>query len=91
MAETLSRDLDLVHPATSDVILETDPLALLSVPARTPKRVHQIVVLEDVEGVFEKLEVVQAREDERGSPIASDQDALVLPLNSVGKLRRGGL
>jgi hypothetical protein len=37
MAETLSRDLNLVHPATSDVILETDPLALFSVPARTPK------------------------------------------------------
>ncbi len=33
MAEPLSSDLDLVHPATSDVILETDPLALFSVSA----------------------------------------------------------
>jgi len=33
MTETLSRDLDLVHPAASDVILETDPLALFSVSA----------------------------------------------------------
>jgi hypothetical protein len=31
MAETLSRDLNLVHPAASDVILETDTLALFSV------------------------------------------------------------
>jgi hypothetical protein len=27
MTEPLSRDLDFVHPASSDVILETDPLA----------------------------------------------------------------
>jgi hypothetical protein len=33
MTETLSRDLDLVHTATSDVIPETDPLALFSVSA----------------------------------------------------------
>jgi hypothetical protein len=33
MAETLSRDLDPVHPATSDVVLETQPLARLTVAA----------------------------------------------------------
>ena len=37
MTETLSRYLDLVHPATSDVILETQPLAILSVFARPSK------------------------------------------------------
>jgi hypothetical protein len=48
MAETLSRDLDLVHPATSDVVAETQTLALFSVPSRTPKRLHQLIVFEDV-------------------------------------------
>jgi hypothetical protein len=33
MAETLSGDLDLVHPATSDVVLEAQPLALFGVCA----------------------------------------------------------
>ena len=53
MTKTLSHDLDVVHPATSDVILETDPLALLSIPARTPKRIHELVVIENIEGLFE--------------------------------------
>ncbi len=58
MTETLSRDLDLVHAATSHVVLETQPLARLTVAARTSKRLHEIVVLEDVQGFFEGLEVV---------------------------------
>jgi hypothetical protein len=33
MTETLSRQFDPVHPAASDMILETDPLALFSVSA----------------------------------------------------------
>ncbi len=60
MAEALSRDLDLVHPATSDVIPEAHPFALLSVSARTSKRLHQIVVLEDVECFLKGLEVIRA-------------------------------
>jgi hypothetical protein len=64
MTETLSRDLDLVHPATSDVILETHAVTLFSIPARTAKRLHQIVVLEDVQGFFKGLEVVGAQQDE---------------------------
>jgi hypothetical protein len=48
MAEPLSRDLNLVHAATSDVALETHTLALLSVPSRTPKRLHQLIVFENV-------------------------------------------
>ena len=87
MTKTLSRDLDLVHPAASDVILEPHTLALLSVPARPSKRLHQIVVHEDVQGFFKGLEIVGTQQDERGSPIASDQDAVVLPLNPVGDLR----
>jgi 16S rRNA G527 N7-methylase RsmG len=33
MVATLNRDLDLVHPATSDAVLETHTLALHSVCA----------------------------------------------------------
>jgi hypothetical protein len=85
MAEILSRDLDLVHPATSDVIPETHPLAVLNIPARTPKRLHQIVVVEDVQGFLEGLEVVGTQEDERGPPVARDQDTVVLTLNPIGE------
>ena len=87
MPETLSRDLDLVHRATSDVILETDPLALFSVPARTPKRLHQLVVFEDIEGLFKALEVVRAQQHERRSPVPSNQDTVVLAFDPVGKFR----
>lgn len=52
MTKTLGCDLDLVHPPTSNVILETQPLTLLSVSARPSKGLHQIVVSEDVEGFF---------------------------------------
>jgi hypothetical protein len=59
--ETLSGDLDLVHAATSDVVLEPHTLALLSILARTAKRFHQLIVFQDVEGLFEGLEVVVAQ------------------------------
>jgi hypothetical protein len=91
MAKTLSRDLDLVHPATSDVILETHTLAALSVGARTAKRLHQLIVFEDVERLLKRLEVVGAQEDERRSSIASDQDTVVLTLDPVGQFRQVGL
>ncbi len=61
MTKTLSRDLDFVHAATSDVVPETHPLALLSIAARTPKRCHELIILEDVEGLFKGLEVVWAQ------------------------------
>jgi hypothetical protein len=84
MAETLSRNLDLVHPATSDVILQTHAVTFFSIPARTPKRLHQLVVFEEVERFFKRLEVVGTQEDKRRSPIACDQDAIVLPFDPVG-------
>jgi hypothetical protein len=61
MPETLSRDLDLVHAAASDVVPETHPVALFSVSARTPKRIHELIVLEDVKGFLKGLEVVGAQ------------------------------
>jgi hypothetical protein len=91
MAETLSRDLDLVHPATSDVVAETQTLALFSVTARTPKRLDQLIVLENIEGFFERLKVVGAHQDERRSPVAGDQDAVMLTLYPVGKFRKVSL
>ncbi len=91
MTETLGRDLYLVHAAASDVVLETQPLALLSVSAGTTKRLHQLIVLEDVESFLERLEVVGAQEDERRSSVASDQDAVVLAFDPVGKFRKVGL
>jgi hypothetical protein len=90
MTETLSRDLDLVHDATSDVVSERQPLALLSVPARPPQRPHELVVFEDVEALFKGLEVVRAQEDERGPSIAGYQNAIVLTLDPVGQLREMG-
>jgi hypothetical protein len=87
MAETLGCDLDLVHPATSDVILETDPLALFSVPAWPSKWLHQFIVFEDVAGFFEGVEIVGAQEDERRSSVAGDQDAVVLTLYPIGQFR----
>jgi hypothetical protein len=87
MAETLSRDLDLVHPATSDVILETYAVTLFSIPARTAKRIHELVVFEDIEGLFKGLEVVRAQQHERRSPVPSNQDTVVLALDPVGKFR----
>jgi hypothetical protein len=87
VAETLSRDLDLVHAATSNVVPETHPLAPFSIPARTAKRYHQLIVFQDVEGLFEGLEVVGTQEDERRSSIAGDQDAVVLTLDPVGQFR----
>jgi hypothetical protein len=91
MTEPLSRDLNLVHPATSDVILETDPLALLSVSARMPERLHELIVLENIEGFLERFKVVGAQKDERGSSIASDQDTVVLAFDPVGQFRQVGL
>lgn len=61
ITETLSRDLDLVHAATSDVVLETQSLAVFSISSRSSKRLHRVVVLEDVQGFFEGLEVVGAQ------------------------------
>ncbi len=63
MTETLSRELDLVHAATSDAVPETHSLALLSFSARAPKRLHEIAVSGDVEGLFKGLEVVRAHQD----------------------------
>ncbi|VAV97164.1 hypothetical protein MNBD_ACTINO02-2972 [hydrothermal vent metagenome] len=79
MTEPLGSDLDLVHAATSDVIHETGPLAWLSVPARTPKRLPQTIVSEDVE----RLEIVGAQQAERRSSVASDQDTVVLALDPI--------
>jgi hypothetical protein len=87
MAETLSRDLDLVHSTASGVVSETHPLALFSIPARTAKRLHQFIVFEDVEGFFEGVEIVGTQEDERRSSVAGDQDAVVLTLDPVGHFR----
>ncbi len=87
MTKTPSRDLNLVHPATSDVVPETHTLALFSIPARTAKRLHQLIVFEDVEGLFEGLEVVGTQGDERRSPIAGNQETVVLTLHPVGQLR----
>jgi len=91
MTETLSRDLNLVHPATSDVVLETHSLALLSVATRTAKRLHQLIIFEDVEGLFEGLKVVRAQQHERRSPVPSNQDTVVLALDPVCQLREMGL
>ncbi len=52
MTETLGRDLNLVHAAALDVVLERQPLALFSIAARTPKRDHELIVFEDIEGFF---------------------------------------
>jgi hypothetical protein len=87
MAETLGCDLDLVHPTTSDVILETDPLALFSVSAWPSKWLHQFIVFEDVQGFFEGFEIVGAQEDKRRSSVASDQDTVVLAFDAVGQFR----
>lgn len=87
MTEPLSRDLDLVHPATSDVVLETHTLAALGFVAGTPKRLHELIVFEDVESFFERLEVVRAQQDKGGSSITSDQDTIVLAFDPVGKFR----
>jgi hypothetical protein len=91
MKEALSRDLDFVHAAASDVVLETQPLALLSVTPRTPKRLHELIILEDVEGLFKGLEVVRTHHDERGTSIAGDQNAVVLEFDSVGQFRQVSL
>jgi hypothetical protein len=40
------------------MVPETHPVTLFSVSARAPKRLHQIVVLEDVQGFLKGLEVV---------------------------------
>ena len=64
MAETLSRDLNLVHPATSDVVLDPQPLALLSLAARMAKRIHQLIAFQGVEGLFKGLKVVGAQDHE---------------------------
>jgi len=91
MLETLSRDLNLVHPVTSDMVPERHTLALLSLAARTPKRLLQIVVFEDIERLLKGLEVVRAQQDERRSSVASDQDTVVLSLHPVGNFRKVGL
>jgi hypothetical protein len=91
MTETLSRDLDLVHRAASDVVLETHTLVALSVGARMPQRLHELIVLENIEGFLERLEVVGAQQDERRSPVAGDQDTIVLAFDAVGKFRKVGL
>jgi len=91
MTETLSRGLNLVHPATSDVVLKTQPLAFLSVLARTPERLHELIVFEDVERFLKGFEVVRAQQDERGSSVAGDQDTVVLAFDPVGKFRKVGL
>jgi hypothetical protein len=66
------------------VILQTHAVTLFSIPARTPKRLHQLIVFEEVERFFKRLEVVGTQEDKRRSPIACDQDAIVLPFDPVG-------
>ncbi len=58
MTEALRIDLDLVHSTASGMVPEAHPVTLFSVSARAPKRLHQIVVLEDVQGFFKGLEVV---------------------------------
>jgi hypothetical protein len=87
MAKTLSRDLDRVHPTTSDVIRETNPLALLGVSARTTNRLHELIVFEDVQGFLKRLEVVGAQKDERRPPVSGDEDAVVLTLDPIGQFR----
>jgi len=64
---------------------------LLGVSARSSERLHQIVVLEDVESLFERLEVVRTQQDERRSSITSDQDTVVLSLHPVGEFKKVGL
>ncbi len=91
MMETLRRDPNFVHSSASNVVLEPQPLALFRVSSRPPKRLHEFIVSEDVKGFFEGLKVVRAHQDERGPTVASDQDAVVLALDSVGQLREVGL
>ena len=73
------------------MVLETQSLAVLSISSRSSKRLPQVVVLEDIQGFFEGLEVVGAQEDERESSVASDQDAVVLTFDPVGQFREVGL
>ena len=62
-------------------------LSFRGVPSGAAKRLHQLAVFEDVKGFFKGLEIVRAHQDERWSSVASDQDAVVLELYSVGELR----
>jgi hypothetical protein len=73
------------------MVPETHPVTLFSVSTRTTKRLHQIIVLEDVEGLFKGLEIIRAEQDKRRSPVPSNQDTVVLALDPVGQFREVGL
>jgi hypothetical protein len=49
------------------------------------------MVLEDVERLLQRCQVVGAEQDEGRPSVAGDQDAVVLALDPVGDLREVGL
>ena len=73
------------------LIAQWDGVAGRGLPARGAQRLDEIVVLEDVEGLLECRKVVGADQDEGGSSVAGDQDAVVFALDPVGNLRQVGL
>lgn len=55
-------------------------------PLRLPKLPHGLVVGDQLERLFEGLEIFRADEHGRRAPVACDDDALVLALNALDDL-----
>ena len=83
MTETLGCDLDLLHPSASEVVAQTQPLSFSGLCARAPHGLHNLVISEDLECLFERLEVVRTEQHERGAAVTGDENAFMLALDSI--------
>jgi hypothetical protein len=58
-------------------------------PAGSAQELHQLVVLEDVEHLLQRRQVIGANQDEGESSVAGDQDPVALTLKPGPRPRRG--
>ncbi len=88
MTQPLRCDVDLVQRSTRQVITHPDALTGGSLTSRSPDGFRQLRIAQDVERLFERLEVVGADQHERGSPVTGDQDPVMILLDRSASSER---
>ena len=86
MPESLRCDLNLVGHL--HVVIEPQALAFGGLAARFAKRLEKRAVLEDVDRLLERLEVLGRHENGRRPSVACHDESLVLPRRPVYELRQ---
>lgn len=67
------------------MVPQAQPLAFRHLDTGPTQRLHELIVAQDVEALFEGFEIVWAYQHEGGPPVSGHEDPIVLKLHGVGE------